>query len=491
MSIERKLAKDTKFKKTKLAKTRARREALHADRCVIENVERSGRNDLLPELKIKYVSIEQLRPSLRKVRRLAPEHVARIANSIADLGFTVPMLVRGEEILDGHARLSAARKLGLTHVSIIDCSHLSDTQARKLALAANRLAELGEWDIDKLRIELRELIDLDVELEHIGFTAQEQDIILLDPQGTEADHDCNDEPPLPPSLPTTQVGDIWMLNEHRVICGNALDEDSYAALLDGEQAHLVLTDPPYNVKIKGNVSGLGKKVHDEFVMASGELAQCEWKAFLETTMERLAANVRQGSILFVFMDWRSSHLLVQAGLDKALSFYNLVIWNKQSGGMGAGYRSAHELLHVFCKGKQPRCNNILLGKHGRDRTNIWSLPGANRRGSSASEMLHAHATPKPVPLCVDAILDFSNRGEIVLDAFLGSGATLIAAEKSGRVCRGIELDPRFVDVAVNWWETYTGKHAILAGSGETFDEVRMRRSPEIHSALLVMGGSDD
>jgi DNA modification methylase len=473
--MERKLNRDRKFKVQKLAKTKTRRKGLEAQRRQSDLCPAAIRNDLLPDLTIINVDVTQLLPASRRTRRLNEDHIERLMISIADLGFTVPILVADSTIIDGHVRLEAARRLGLPQVPAIDVSHLSPAERRKLALAANRLGELGEWDLDELRIEFAELIELDVDLTSTGFTLQEQDIILLDPLEAAGVGEDEDEPPDPPEDPVTRLGDVWLCGEHRVICGNALEEPTYKALLMGETAHCVLSDPPYNVPIQGNVSGLGKKVHQEFAMASGEMNDEEWQAFLDKLLALLASFVEPGSVLFLFMDWRSIHRLYQAGFTAKLKLVNLVAWFKEAGAMGALYRSAHELIAVFCKGDTPRTNNVELGKHGRDRKNVWVAPGANRRGSSANEMLHLHATPKPVELCVDALLDVTNRGEIVLDAFLGSGTTLIAAEKSGRICRGIELEPKFVDVSVMRWIKLTGGSPILEATGETFDEVAVRR----------------
>lgn len=456
------------FKTRKLEKTRGRKRSLESERRLAATRDRARRNDLLPQLQLVQVEIASLVRSPRRARVTTAEQVERTAASIAEHGFTNPVLIRGNEVIDGEVRLDAALKLGVERVSAIDCAHLSDAQVRTLRLASNRIAELGEWDLDKLKIEFTELVDLEVDLSSTGFTDVEVGIVLLDDQSNEADEDCSDSI----AEPVSYLGDIWQLGEHRLICGNALEATTYEALLEGEQVDCVLTDPPYNVKIGGNVSGLGKKVHDEFVMASGELDDVQWQAFLDTLFERLTAALTAGAVLFAFMDWRSIHRVYAAGFAAKLNLINLAVWYKQSGGMGALYRSAHELVAVFCKGDKPHTNNIELGRHGRDRQNVWVAPGANRRGSSANLMVKTHATPKPVELCVDAILDVTRSGQIVLDAFLGSGTTLIAAEKTGRRCRGIELDPKFVDVAVLRWMDLTGKQAVLTATGESFDEVR-------------------
>lgn len=474
MGIERRISRDKDFKAQKLEKTRARRQRLDGQRRIADRAGGTRRNDLLPDLEIRPVPIGSLRGAQRKVRKLDPEHVERLVLSIGQFGFTVPILISGDEVLDGYSRLAAARALGLERVPAIDCRHLDPVEARTLRLAVNRLAEKGSWDIDQLRIEMVELIELEVDLDGTGFTLEEQDIILLDPLDEDAGVEEAEEL-VPPERPVSRRGDVWILGEHRVVCGNALDPETYGVLLQGAKAQAVLTDPPYNVKIKGNVSGLGKKVHDEFVMASGELDELQWQQFLDSMMVRLRASIDEGAVVFAFMDWRSIGRLVAAAEAAGLNIINMVVWYKQSGGMGGLYRSAHELIGVFCNGERPATNNVALGKHGRDRTNVWSVPGANRRGSSASEMLHLHATPKPVELCVDALLDVTNQGDVVLDAFLGSGTTLVAAEQCGRRCYGIELDPRFVDVTLQRWTALTGKNPILAETEETFADVALRR----------------
>lgn len=476
MSVERRLNKDQGFKKQKLAKTKHRRKVLDSARQQENLRSATRRNDLLPNLQVQIVDISGLRAASRRTRRLNEEHVVRLMTSISDLGFTIPILVADDIIVDGHVRLEAGRRLGLERVPAIDVSHVNAAERRKLSLAANRLGELGEWDLDGLHIEFKELLDLDIDLSATGFTVQEQDIILLDPQTSTEEHEIGE-----PSIVTvTRLGDVWILGGHKIICGSSLDPETYQALLDGELVQAVLTDPPYNVKIKGNVSGLGKKAHDEFAMASGEMDDVEWQAFLNDVMALLTSSVTANAVLFVFMDWRSIDRLYQAGAAAKLNLLNLAVWFKESGAMGTLYRSAHELVAVFCKGDKPRINNVELGKNGRDRCNVWRAPGANRRGSSASEMLALHATPKPVELCTDALLDVTERGDTVLDAFLGSGTTLIACENTGRHARGIEIEPKFVDVAVHRWEQITGRKATLAATDETFNEVAVRRAAENH-----------
>ena len=462
--------KEGSFKCQKLEKSKLRKRALESERRLATMREGARRNDLLPDLAICMVEIRSLERSPRRARVSTAAQIERVAASIVEHGFTVPILIRGTEIIDGEVRLDAAEKLGMERVSAIDCAHLSDKQVRTLRLAVDRIGELGEWNADKLKIEFTELIELGVDLSATGFTDAEMGIILLDDEMTEEENGDN-----PPVEPVSQLGDVWILDDHRVICGNALEPATYQMLLEGEAVDCVLTDPPYNVNIKGNVSGLGKTNHGEFVMASGELDDAQWQQFLDTLFVLLTSVLAAGAVVFAFMDWRSIHRVYAAGFAAKLKLINMAVWYKESGGMGTLYRSTYELIPVFCNGDKPHTNNVELGRHGRDRQNVWCAPGANRRGSSANLMLGSHATPKPVELCVDAILDVTKRGHTVLDAFLGSGTTLIAAEKTRRRCRGIELDPKFVDVTLRRWSELTGKMPVLAETGETFGEVDERR----------------
>lgn len=268
------------------------------------------------------------------------------------------------------------------------------------------------------------------------------------------------------------LGDIWVMGDHRLICGDATDASVYALLLAGEQAQMVFTDPPYNVPVNGHICGLGKVKHDEFVMASGDMSDDEFTHFLTKVTGNLARFSQDGSIHFICMDWRHMEQLSLAGKAAYSRLMNLIVWNKTNAGMGTFFRSKHELIFPFKNGSAPHINNFELGQHGRYRTNVWDYAGVNAIGSGRDEELAMHPTVKPVDMVADAILDCSTRGGIVLDAFSGSGTTIIAAEQTKRRARAIELDPRYVDVAVERWQRLTGKTAVLAGSGLTFAEAR-------------------
>jgi DNA modification methylase len=462
-----------RLQKQKLAKTGARRDALTAAVEVNAAVGNGfGRNDLAPRLEIEIRSIDALKPAKRRTRKPTAAQIERVIQSIRRFGFVGPLLVKEDRIVDGHVRHAAAEKLGMTTLPCIDVRHLSDDEVGLLAVTVNRLAELGEWDLDAVKIVFEHAIDLNFDLSVTGFSLQEQDIILIADAAQEA---TEEQIPDPPEAPVTHLGDLFALGDHRIFCGNSLQPESYASLVGERQVTVIIADFPYNVRIANNVSGLGKKKHGEFVMASGEMSRPEFSNFLREAITCSAAYLIQGGVFFGFIDWRGIDVLIGAGGEAHLEFINLGVWNKGAGGMGALYRSAHELIPVFCKGGTPAINNVMLGKHGRDRSNVFSYPGANRRGSSAAEALGDHPTPKPVELCADLLRDVSHRGDAVLDPFLGSGTTIIAAEQTGRIGYGIELDPKYVDVAVRRWEQLTGRQAVHVESGLTFAELGVER----------------
>jgi len=276
--------------------------------------------------------------------------------------------------------------------------------------------------------------------------------------------------------PASRLGDVWQLGRHRLLCGSAIVPADYKVLLQDEVAQMVFTDPPYNVPIAGNVGGLGRVKHKEFVMASGEMSPAQFTDFLASTFKLLAHHSQNGAINFICMDWRHLSELLRAGDMAYYELKNLVVWNKDNAGMGSFYRSKHELIAVFKVGTTKHINNCELGQHGRYRTNVWDYPGVNTLKANRAAELAMHPTVKPVALVADAIKDCSRRLGIVLDPFAGSGTTIIAAEKTGRVARAIELDPHYVDTAVRRWERFSGDRAVLAKTGDTFENVAVSRA---------------
>jgi DNA modification methylase len=426
--------------------------------------------------KVTQRPLTTLQPYKRNNRVHNAASIAKLKASVATFGFVVPILIdKDHVIIAGHGRYEAARLLGLDRVPTVTASHLSNAQVRALRIADNRLAELSDWNEEALQIEFADLAELDLggaldfDLDITGFDMPQIDIIIGGSADDLAESAETVEAPDPLKPAVTRLGDLWTLGEHRLYCGDALASTSHAAVLKGEQAAMVFTDPPYNAVVQGHVrSGTGG-AHREFAMASGEMTDTEFCAFLSASIEQLAENLVAGGIAMICMDWRHIADLISVGKGAGLSLINLCVWNKTNGGMGSLYRSKHEMVCVFKKPGAPHINNVELGKHGRNRTNVWDYAGVNSFGAGRDADLVDHPTVKPTALVGDAILDVSLRGGIVLDAFGGSGATLLAAEKTGRRARLIELDPIYVDVAIRRWQEMTGKEAVLSGSEETFN----------------------
>ena len=427
---------------------------------------------------INELSITSLKPFARNARTHSKKQVKQIAASIERFGFTNPVLVSDDgEIIAGHGRVEAAKLLGWKTVPTLALSHLSETERRAYVLADNKLALNAGWDKEILAIELQALSDLNFDVELTGFSLAEIDLVIdeageADPDGTDAPEDSVK---FATGCPVSRQGDLWLLGRHRLLCGDARSSIDFEALLGKEEVDLVFTDPPYNVKIDGNVCGLGSVKHREFAFASGEMSQSQFTSFLADTLGNAASIMRDGAIAFVCMDWRHMGELLAAGSTVFTELKNLVVWNKSNGGMGAFYRSKHELIFVFKQGTAEHTNSFGLGETGRYRTNVWDYAGISSISGSRSEELAMHPTVKPVALIADAIRDCSRRGEIVLDCFGGSGSTLIAAEKTGRSARLIEYDPLYCDTIIRRWEKLTGKRAMLAVTKETIEDLADHR----------------
>lgn len=419
-------------------------------------------------------NITSLKPYARNARTHSKKQVKQIAASIVRFGFTNPVLISDDgEIIAGHGRVEAAKSLDWKAVPTLALSHLSETERRAYVLADNKLALNAGWDKEILAIELQALVDLEFDTELTGFSLAEIDLVLDEASDADPDQlDGEDDQVSFASGPAvSRQGDLWQLGRHRLLCGDARSAIDFEALMGGEVADLVFTDPPYNVKIDGNVCGLGTVKHREFAFASGEMSQSQFTTFLADTLGIAASVMRDGAIAFVCMDWRHMGELLAAGQQCFTELKNLVVWNKTNGGMGAFYRSKHELVFVFKQGTAEHTNSFGLGETGRYRTNVWDYAGISSISGSRSEELAMHPTVKPVALIADAIRDCSRRGEVVLDCFGGSGSTLIAAEKTGRAARLIEYDPLYCDTIVRRWEKLTGKRATLAVTNETFEDL--------------------
>ncbi len=440
----------------------------------------------MSKLSITNLPVTGLRPYPGNARTHSAKQITEIATSIKAFGFNNPVLVdKDGTIIAGHGRVAAAKKLGLEVVPCVRLEHLGEAEKRAYILADNKLAEKAGWDRDILAIELQHLADLDLDFDitATGFEMAEIDLLLSDADADQADPaDAVPEVAVGPAV--TQPGDVWQIGRHRLICGDSTMSETYARLLAGERAQMIFTDPPYNVKIDGHVSGLGATKHREFAMASGEMSEAEFTRFLKDVFANLAGHAVDGAIHFVCMDWRHVGEVLAAATPVYSELKNICVWAKTNGGMGSLYRSQHELVFVLKSGRAPHINNVELGRHGRYRTNVWQYAGANAFSATRDGDLAMHPTVKPVALVADAILDCSRRKGIVLDAFAGSGTTLVAAERTGRRGYGIELDPLYCDVIVRRLATVAGLEAVHAVSGRTFSDLAAElATPAVEEAL--------
>ena len=413
-----------------------------------------------------FISIDCLKQVGRETRKHPPSQIKKLAASLEQFGFVVPIVIdEANGIVAGLGMVQAAKRLGLAEVPAICIAGLDDSALRSLRLALNRLGEDSGWDREALALEFADIIEINsgIDLQISGFEMGELDTLLS------GGGDEEDELPVVDlsAEPITKPGDVWQMGPHKFLCGDALSAQSYATLLGDERAQMGFTDPPYNIAIEDNVSGLGEVRHRDFAMACGEMTSAEFEAFLNKSLGLAAQHSIDGAVHMICMDWRHQRELAAAGAGIYSSQLNLCVWNKSNGGMGSLYRSKHELVFIFKVGTAPHINNVALGRHGRNRSNVWDYAGQNALRGSKSK-LSLHPTAKPVALVADAIRDCSERLGIILDPFGGVGTTIIAAEKTGRVARLIELDPRYVDATVQRWQRLTGRSAVNAKTGEPF-----------------------
>ena len=410
-----------------------------------------------PTPTVLQVAIAVLIAYPRRARRHSAGKLKKLVKSIRDIGLLDPIIIdETNTILSGHERVKAYQFIGLEFIPAIRVSHMSPDQKASFVLSSNKLVEDGSWDRPTLKQELSMLVEMgcDIDLETTGFDIGEIDLVIG------SDDETEDEPPVPeaPAVPATQPGDIWILGDHRLICGSCLEAAIWARLMRGEVARVCFTDPPYNVRIRGHVSS---KDHDEFAMASGEKTPDQFIEFLHAALAQAVEWSMDGAIHFICMDHRHMRELYAAADPLYSEQLNLCVWAKNNGGMGSFYRSRHELVPVYKVGTAPHMNNVQLGRFGRNRSNVWSYPGANTFHKGRDQDLADHPTVKPVAMVSDALLDASAPGDICIDGFGGSGTLILAAERTRRRARVIELEPRYCDVAVRRWEEMTGRKAVL------------------------------
>jgi DNA modification methylase len=421
------------------------------------------------------VSPSSLKGAKRNARTHSETQVDLLANSILNFGFIKPAVINDQgRIVAGHGIWLAATKLGLKQIPVIRVSHLTETELRAYALADNQLATKSGWDRELLSLEFSDLQialpEIGLDLTMLGFETNEIDSVFED--FGEGDTNPADEIPEMENGPAvSQPGDVFVLGRNRLLIGDARNPNAYEQLMQGEVAEMGIHDPPYNVRIQGNVGGRGKIKRREFACASGEMTPAEFKAFLGDTLGHCAQNSDDGAIHYVFIDWRHVGELLDAGAEVFDELKNMCVWVKNNAGQGTFYRSQHELVLIFKHGHGAHLNNFGLGAGGRTRSNVWRYAGVNSFRAGRMDELKMHPTVKPVAMIGDAMRDCSRRGSIVLDAFAGSGTTIMAAEQIGRRAFCMEIDPHYADVAVRRWQTFTRRDAVLEATGQTFDAI--------------------
>jgi DNA modification methylase len=416
--------------------------------------------------------LAELTPNPKNARSHSPKQIDALASSIDASAFGSPIIIdEAGVIISGHGRRLAAEKLDRDVVPVVTITGLSEDQKRLLRVADNKIALLAGWDIDLLKVEIEDILASGLDIELSGFTIGEIDVVL---EGA-ADPD-DDVIPATPAEPVTRLGDKWLLGHHAVICGDVRDHTLRQRLMGSAMADAAFLDAPYNVKVDGHAGGRGKTKHREFAFASGEMTRAQFINFLTQTHRACVDVSRPGAVHFTCMDHRHMEEMIVAAGNVYGKRLNLCVWVKSNAGQGSLYRSHHELVFAYRVGDAPHRNNVELGKHGRNRTNVWEYASVNTFKGSRRHDLAMHPTCKPVQMVADALKDVTRPGEIVLDGFLGSGTTLIACERTGRACRGVEIDPIYVDTIIARFAALTGIQAILEETGETFDQVRARRA---------------
>lgn len=431
------------------------------------------------KLKIIYRKASDLKPYYANARKHSDRQIKQIAKSIKTYGWTSPILIDKDlTVLAGHGRLAAAKTLGLQKVPTILVSHLSDAEKKAYVIADNKIAENARWDKELLAAEFSVIakLDADFDFDTTGFAAPAVDWLLSQGDNDNVRDDDDGADAINNGPVIAQPYDLWKLGPHRLYCGDATNAYNYDELLGGEMASMIFTDPPYNLPIDGFVSGHGRPKHDDFAMAVGELAEGDFIDFLNVVMSNMASASLDGALHYICMDWRHTYEMMKAARQVYAEQKNLCVWNKANAGMGSFYRSKHELIFVFKNGKAKSINNIALGKAERYRTNIWDYPSASTFSKTRNEDLASHPTIKPIDMVADAILDASNRSDVILDPFAGSGTTILAAEKTGRRAAAMEINPAYVDLAIRRFEAATNMTARHVRTRKTFEDVEHERT---------------
>lgn len=428
------------------------------------------------QLKTELRDVSTLEALGRQARTHSAAQISQIARSISTFGFVAPILIdeRGR-VLVGLGRLAAAKQLGMAQAPVIILEHLTPAEKRLYVLTDNKVAQNAGWDLEILGLEFADLqaLELEIDLEITGFELPAIEAAIHGHHNTEEGDD--DLPPLP-DTPISRLGDFWNLGQHRIGNANSLERASYERLMVGTAlARLAIHDFPYNVPTQGHItSGKG---HADFCMAAGEMSREEFGAFLLSAVSTTLPFLTPGGLVIGWMDWRSVDLVLQAGREAGTDLLNILVWDKGAhAGQGNFWRSNHELAPVLKKPGGAHLNNIELGRHGRNRGNVLRYEGVNGFGAQKAREREMHPTCKSVAMTRDLIVDCTRRGDAVIDGFSGSGTTLVAAERTGRIARVLELSPRYVDTAIQRWEALTGRLAVHAETGRTLSQTQADRA---------------
>ena len=397
--------------------------------------------------------------------------VDKMVGCIKEFGFRIPIVAKSDgTVVDGHLRLKAARKLGLSEVPVVIADDLSEAQIKAFRLVANQSANWAKWDEELLKLELEDLKDLDFDLDLTGFDFKEIDDLLNDDETSIHEDDFTEISSQNTKI-ITKPGDLWILGSHRLLCGNSANISDVQKLMNNELADMVFTDPPYNLESDRLVRADIQR-HGDFLMAAGKMSEQEFTDFLNDVFKNLVLSSKDGSIHYICMDWRHIYELMTASRNNYTEFKQLCVWNKKNMGLGSFYRNKHELIFVFKNGTAEHTTHIGANSSARTRTNVWEYASMNSYGADdRTELSALHPTVKPVHMVADAILDCSNKNDLILDLFGGSGSTLIASEETGRRCYMMEIDPKYCDTIIRRYQQHTRKQAILESTNKTFNEM--------------------
>jgi hypothetical protein len=426
-------------------------------------------------LTVERVAIDSLRAADPPVRRHPKKQFKKVCRSLEAFGQVTPIPVTPDgEIIDLELVWRALEANGAAYVNVIVVAGKSPEEISALRLALNRTASDGMWDDKNLRVVLQNLLDCNFDLDIPGFDAPEIDHYLnLDAPQANVEENGSDIPPVAATA-ISKPGMIWSLGDHRVGCGSATDLTFVSRVLCGRTANVCFVDAPRNIKVDGSIAGRGRRRHREFIERAGDLSTDEYFALLRDSLLVLKRNSAPAALIYSCIDWRHVIEMTVAGHACDMPLYAICVRTNTNGGMCGIYRNEHEFVCVFEAGAERPLDNVELGRHGRNRTTVWSYAGMSSFGKKRGELLGTHPTVKPVAMIADVLRDVTKRGQIVLDTFLGSGSTLMAAQETGRACCGVESNPLYVDVAIRRWQNATGRDAVLVMTGEPFNAVAQR-----------------